>query len=249
MQWDSDLYKDKHAFVFKYGEDVLQLLDPQPGERILDVGCGTGDLTQLIAEAGARPVGIDSSAAMIGTASARFPGVEFKVADAADFYFENAFDAIFSNAALHWVRDAEGAVICMSRVLKPGGRFVVEMGGKGNIAHLTAGIADAVREIACVEPDQGRHYPSISEYTSLLEHHGMVVSAAWLFERPTVLSDGERGLRNWINQFEQAVFKDFSEDQREAIIRLAEVKLRDQLFDDGYWVADYKRLRIVAHKI
>ncbi len=249
MQWDSDLYKEKHAFVYKYGEDVLQLLAPQPGERILDVGCGTGDLTQLIANAGAKPVGIDSSADMIISASARFPGVEFKVANAADFYFEEQFDAIFSNAALHWVRDAEGAVICMSRVLKPGGRFVVEMGGKGNIAHLTAGIAEAVREIACVEPDHGRHYPSLSEYTSLLEQHGMVVSAAWLFERPTVLADGERGLRNWINQFEQAVFKDFSDARREAIISLAEVKLRDRLFRDGNWVADYKRLRIVAHKI
>lgn len=249
MQWDSDLYKEKHAFVYKYGEDVLQLLAPQSGERILDVGCGTGDLTQLIANAGAKPVGIDSSADMIISASARFPGVEFKVANAADFYFEEQFDAIFSNAALHWVRDAEGAVICMSRVLKPGGRFVVEMGGKGNIAHLTAGIAEAVREIACVEPDHGRHYPSLSEYTSLLEQHGMVVSAAWLFERPTVLADGERGLRNWINQFEQAVFKDFSDARREAIISLAEVKLRDRLFRDGNWVADYKRLRIVAHKI
>lgn len=249
MQWDSDLYKEKHAFVYKYGEDVLQLLAPQPGERILDVGCGTGDLTQLIANAGAKPVGIDSSADMIISASARFPGVEFKVANAADFYFEEQFDAIFSNAALHWVRDAEGAVICMSRVLKPGGRFVVEMGGKGNIAHLTAGIAEAVREIACVEPDHGRHYPSLSEYTSLLEQHGMVVSAAWLFERPTVLADGERGLRNWINQFEQAVLRGFSDEQREAIIGLAEIKLRDRLFRDGNWVADYKRLRIVAHKI
>jgi trans-aconitate methyltransferase len=249
MQWNSDLYQDKHAFVFKYGEDVLGLLAPQPGERILDVGCGTGDLTQLIAQAGATPVGIDNSPEMIATASARFPGVEFKVADAADFYFEEAFDAIFSNAALHWVRNAEGAVICMTRVLRSGGRFVVEMGGRGNIAHLTAGIAEAVREIACVEPDHGRHYPSISEYSTLLEHHGMVVSAAWLFERPTVLADGENGLRNWINQFEQAVLRDFSEDQREAIIGLAETKLRDRLFRDGNWIADYKRLRIVAHKV
>ena len=249
MQWNADLYKDKHAFVFQYGEDVLKLLDPQPGERILDVGCGTGDLTQLIAQAGAKPVGIDNSSEMIATASARFPGVEFKLADAADFYFEESFDAIFSNAALHWVRNMEGAVICMTRALRHSGRFVVEMGGKGNIGQLTAGIAEAVREVACVDPDHGRHYPSIAEYSSLLEKHGMTVSAAWLFERPTVLSDGEKGLRNWINQFEQAVFRDFSEGQRKAIIELAEVKLRDRLFRDGNWVADYKRLRIAAHKI
>ncbi len=249
MQWDADLYKNKHKFVFQYGENVLKLLDPQPGERILDVGCGTGDLTKSIAQAGARPLGIDNSAAMIETASARFPGVEFKLADAADFQFEEAFDAIFSNAALHWVRDMEGAVICMARALRHGGRFVVEMGGKGNIAQLTNGIAEAVREVAGVEPDHGRYYPSIPEYGTLLERHGMVVTAAWLFERPTVLADGEKGLRNWVNQFEQAVLCDFSEDQREEIIELTEAKLRDRLFRDGNWVADYKRLRVVAHKI
>jgi len=249
MQWNSDLYQDKHAFVFKYGEEVLKLLTPQPGERILDVGCGTGHLTDLIARAGTAAVGIDYSAEMIAAAAASFPNVEFKVADAADFNFSEPFDAIFSNAALHWVRDAEGAVICMSRALKSGGRFVVEMGGKGNIAIMTAGIAEAVREVAGVEPDHGRHYASISEYTTLLEHHEMQTDCAWLFDRPTVLADGENGLRNWINQFEQAVLKDFSDEQREAILVLAENKLRDQLFRDGNWVADYKRLRIVAHKL
>lgn len=249
MQWNSGLYQDKHAFVFKYGEDVLQLLAPQPGERILDVGCGTGHLTDLIAKAGATALGIDYSAEMIAAAALSFPDVKFKVADAADFSFSEPFDAIFSNAALHWVRDAEGAVICMSRALKSGGRFVVEMGGKGNIAIMTAGIAEAVREVTGVEPDHGRHYPSISEYTTLLERHEMLTDSAWLFDRPTVLADGEKGLRNWINQFEQAVLKDFSETQREAIIALAENKLRERLFRDGNWVADYKRLRIVAHKI
>ncbi|MDB6060762.1 MAG: methyltransferase family protein [Verrucomicrobiaceae bacterium] len=248
MQWNSALYQDKHAFVFKYGEDVVQLLAPQAGERILDVGCGTGHLSNVIAHTGAKVVGIDNSADMIASATASFPGVTFQVADAADFNFFELFDAIFSNAALHWVRDAEGAVICMSRALKSGGRFVVEMGGNGNIEKLTRGIGDAVREVVGAEVDHGRHYPSISEYTTLLERHGMVVSNALLFDRPTVFADGELGLRNWINQFEQAVLRDFSSEQQVEIIRVAEGKLRDQLFRDGNWVADYKRLRIVAHK-
>ncbi|MGH6628953.1 MAG: class I SAM-dependent methyltransferase [Burkholderiales bacterium] len=130
MQWDSSLYDDKHSFVTKYGEGVLELLAPQPGERILDVGCGTGHLTQLIAGAGAQVTGMDNSAEMIATARAGHPDLRFVVGDAADFFFDEPFDAVFSNAALHWVHRAEEAVICMSRALKPGGRFVVEFGGK-----------------------------------------------------------------------------------------------------------------------
>ena len=248
MEWNAQLYRQQHAFVFGYGEAVVELLAPQPGERILDVGCGTGELTARIAAAGAEVVGIDLSPAMINSARAAHPQVRFEVADAADFRFEQPFDAIFSNATLHWVRDADGAAACMSRALRSGGRLVIEMGGHGNIAALTAGIASAVRAVVGVEPDHGRHYPSIGEYTALLERHGFETTAAWLFERPTPLSDGEQGLRRWIEQFEQAVLKNFDAAQREAIIALTEDKLRADLFQDGRWVADYKRLRLIARK-
>lgn len=248
MEWNAQLYRQQHAFVFGYGEAVVELLTPQPGERILDLGCGTGELTAHIAAAGAEVVGIDLSPAMIGSARAAHPGLRFEVADAADFRFDQPFDAIFSNAALHWVRDAEGAAACMSRALRSGGRLVIEMGGHGNIAALRAGIAAAVRAVVGIEPDHGRHYPSIGEYTALLERHGIETTAAWLFERPTPLAGGERGLRLWIEQFEQAVLKDFDAAQREAIIALAEDKLRASLLQDGQWVADYKRLRLIARK-
>ena len=248
MEWNAQLYRQKHAFVSGYGEAVVELLAPQPGERILDVGCGTGELTARIAAAGAEVVGIDLSPAMIDGARAAHPQATFEVADAADFRFERPFDAIFSNAALHWVRDAEGAAACMSRALRSGGRLVIEMGGRGNIAILAAGIAAAVREVAGVEPDHGRHYPGIGEYTALLERHQLETTAAWLFDRPTELADGELGLRHWIDQFEQGVLKDFDKAQREAIIALAEDKLRADLFRDGRWVADYKRLRLIARK-
>lgn len=139
MKWDSELYNQKHAFVFKYGEDLLALLDARPGERILDVGCGAGQLTAMIAASGADVTGMDSSPEMIATARAAYPEISFVIADASDFSFAEAakvYDAIFSNAALHWVERAEDAIVCMSKALKPGGRFVVEFGGKGNIANI-----------------------------------------------------------------------------------------------------------------
>jgi trans-aconitate methyltransferase len=249
MQWNAALYQSNHAFVFQYGEGVVELLAPQRGERILDIGCGTAELTARIAEAGAEVVGLDSSPEMIAAARQRFPRLEFTVADAADFSFAALFDAVFSNAALHWVKDTEGAVICMARSLKPSGRLVIEMGGRGNIAQLTDAIGAAVLAVTGITAEHGRHYPSISEYTGLLEKHGFEIDSAQLFARPTRLAGGEAGLRNWIDQFEQAVLKDFSAEQRTAIVALAEQRLREKLFIDGHWLADYKRLRIVAHKI
>jgi len=249
MQWDSSLYQTRHDFVFKYGEGVLELLEPQNGERVLDVGCGTGELTARIAAAGARAVGLDSSPDMIAAARKRFADIEFVHADAADFAFDESFDAIFSNAALHWVKDREGAVACMARALKPGGRFVVEMGGRGNIAQLTAAIDAAVLAITGAHAEHGRYYPALGEYSALLEKYGVEVTGAWLFDRPTQLAEGSLGLRNWIAQFEREVLKDCTEAQRAAIDAAVEDALRDTLFSDGHWFADYRRLRIVARKI
>lgn len=261
MQWDSSLYQTRHDFVFKYGEGVLELLEPRAGERVLDVGCGTGELTARIAESGARVVGLDSSPDMIAAARARScnrernkdcdkeTGIEFVQADAANFAFDEPFDAIFSNAALHWVKDMEGAVICMARALKPGGRFVVEMGGRGNIAQLTAAIDAAVLAVTGTHAAHGRYYPALGEYSALLEKYGVEVTAAWLFDRPTQLAEGPLGLRNWIAQFEREVLRDCTEAQRVAIIAAVEDALRDRFFIEGHWFADYRRLRIVARKI
>src|SRR5579871_2784441 len=132
-KWNASLYDDKHNFVFKYGEDVVQLLAPGQGERILDIGCGTGYLTSLIAQAGARVVGIDNSNSMVQKAQAVYPDLDFRLMSASDFHFNDPFDAIFSNATLHWVLEKEKAIDCIYHNLKPGGRLVLEMGGKGNV--------------------------------------------------------------------------------------------------------------------
>ena len=117
--WDTSLYDQKHAFVFEYGKGLIPLLQPQPGELILDLGCGTGHLTHAIAESGAHVIGIDSSASMIETAQSTYPHLEFLVADARDFSFASPFDAIFSNATLHWIIEAEQVARCIAASLKP----------------------------------------------------------------------------------------------------------------------------------
>src|SRR5471030_3268425 len=128
MKWNAELYDDKHAFVFQYGESVLELLDVKPGERILDLGCGTGHLTKKIQEEGAEVVGIDASPEMIAQAKENYPELDFIVANGADFSFDEPFDAVFTNATLHWIHDADCVIKSVDKGLKPDGRFVGEFG-------------------------------------------------------------------------------------------------------------------------
>ncbi|MDX2040732.1 MAG: methyltransferase domain-containing protein [Acidobacteriota bacterium] len=248
MKWDTNLYDQKHSFVTKYGEDLLSLLDARPGERILDVGCGSGHLTKQIADTGAEVVGLDSSPEMIATAQAAYPTLKFLVADASDFSFDQPFDAIFSNAALHWVARAEEAVICMARALKPGGRFVIEMGGKGNIAGIATALEQAIRNQHGREVKATNYFPAIGEYAALLEKHGIEVVSALLFDRPTKLEGGEDGLQNWIKMFRRELVIGYSEAEQQAIFAEVKTALRNRLFYDGNWFADYRRLRITAYK-
>src|SRR5215475_211624 len=125
-RWDATLYDGSHGFVHRLGAGVVELLDPKPGERVLDVGCGTGHLTKKIADAGATALGVDASAAMIAEARRNFPDLRFEIASATEMRFQQPFDAVFSNAALHWVRPPEAAVARMYEALRPGGRFVIE---------------------------------------------------------------------------------------------------------------------------
>lgn len=246
--WNASLYDQKHSFVSEYGKSLIPLLEPQPGEFILDIGCGTGHLTQAIAEAGAHVVGLDSSASMIETARATYPDLEFLVADARNFSFPTPFDAVFSNAALHWIPEAEEVVRSIAAALKPGGRFVAEFGGKGNIATIVSAFQQSLREITNIEADFGWYYPSIGEYASLLERHGLAVQTALLFDRPTKLEDGENGLRNWLQMFRRDILQNMSDETKLQVIERTEAKARDLLFKGDHWIADYKRLRVVAYK-
>ncbi len=247
--WDVNLYEQKHAFVYEYGKGLISLLQPQPGELILDLGCGTGHLTHIIAESGARVIGIDSSASMIASAQSTYPQLEFQVADARDFSFASPFDAIFSNATLHWNPEADQVVRCIVASLKPGGRFVAEFGGKGNVETITTAVQQSMREVLHEEVDFGWYFPTIGEYASLLEKNGLEVSSALLFDRPTPLEDGEMGLRNWIQMFGERVLRDLSDDVKQQVLARTEEMTRDRLHKNGQWTADYRRLRIVAYKV
>ena len=246
--WNASLYDQKHAFVFEYGKSLLSLLDPQPGESILDLGCGTGHLTKAIAESGAHVVGLDSSPSMIEVARAAYPELEFILADATNFSLPATFDAVFSNATLHWVIEAEKAIRCIATSLKTGGRLVAEFGGKGNVATIITAIQQSIWELVHIEVKHGWYYPSIGEYTPMLEKYGLAVQSAILFDRPTKLEDGENGLRNWIQMFCASMFRDVPDAMKEQVLHSTEEKVRDRLFMVDHWIADYRRLRIMAAK-
>jgi trans-aconitate methyltransferase len=242
--WDSSLYDDRHSFVWKKASDLIDILDPKPGERILDLGCGTGHLTAEIAARGAIVTGLDASVSMVAQARQNYPKLRFMLADAGDFHVE-PLDAVFSNAVLHWIPDAGPTIASVSRALKPGGRFVFEMGGKGNNARVLAAIT-AVLEKAGYMPRFPWFFASAGEYATLLEQHGFEVQTLWTFERWTQLDHPEKGLREWLEMFANSCFEDVPANARPAIIDEVESRLRPELWRDGAWWIDYRRLRVVA---
>lgn len=248
MQWDAQVYDNQHSFVFKYGNKILQMLNPQAGERILDVGCGTAHLTQQIAETGAEVTGVDQSESMLEQARRLYPQLNLIHGDIAHFTALQPFDAVFSNATLHWVTEADAAAHCMADALRKGGRFVVEFGGKGNVFHTVGAFTQALQEITGRTLGREWHNPSIPEYTALLEKHGLEVTFAELWDRPTLL-EGEDGYRNWLKGFRKPIVDAIpTDEEREAVLQRAEVLARPHLYRDGAWYADYRRLRIVAWK-
>ncbi len=246
--WDPELYEARHSFVWQFGQDLLDLLNPKPGERVLDLGCGPGNLTQRIADRGAHVVGLDSSAAMIGQARQNYPRLQFVLGDAAAMKFDGEFDAVFSNAALHWMLDARAVAGAIGRALKKNGRLVAELGGKGNIEHIERALESVLARYIGELPLRRTFFPSIGAYTALLEEQGLEVRMAQLFDRPTKL-EGEKGMENWLRQFSWYYFEALPNREREAALREVIEELRPALLGEGGWLADYRRLRIVAARV
>lgn len=248
--WKTGLYDEKLDYVSAFGKDVAALLAPQPGERILDLGCGTGDLAHDISTSGASVLGMDISAQMIEAAKRKYPKLDFMTGDAEHFALDEPVDAVFSNAALHWMTRPERVIGCIWNVLKPGGRFVAEFGGKGNVEKIVNGII-RVLERDCGVNAAARnpwYFPSIGQYSTLLEQQGFRVTYAVHFDRPTPMKDGENGLNLWLTGYADDFFAGLSPRDKQEAIRTIEDELRGELYKDGTWYIDYSRLRIMAVK-
>ncbi len=243
--WDTQAYEKNGAFVHGLAGGVVEWLAPLPGERILDLGCGDGQLTQRLTATGARVQGVDASPQMVAAARGRGVAVDEASAEALP-YGDGAFDAVFSNAALHWVRGQDAMLAEVRRVLRPGGRFVAEMGGHGNVAAILVALMAVLARYGHGElENEVNYYPTAAAYTKRLERAGFRVERMALIPRPTPL--GEGGMAEWLRTFRRGVLDNLPVELREPVIAettelLAKV-LRDE---DGNWVADYVRLRFLA---
>ncbi len=241
--WDSKLYDDRHHFVTTLGSGVVELLAASPGERVLDVGCGTGDHVAQLRAAGVDAVGVDASAEMVERALAKFPDLPVRVADATALPFRAEFDAVVSNAALHWVRDAAAAARSIHRALRPGGRFVAELGGHGNVAIIRAAAESLRAELGVGAVESPWYFPTIGTYAGVLESASFDVGQALLFDRPTALT-GDDGMAGWLQMFGRHLLAGVPDE--DAFVGELVARLRPQLHRDGCWWADYRRLRITA---
>jgi trans-aconitate methyltransferase len=250
-RWDSTLYDESFGIITRLGAGVFELLAPLPGERIVDLGCGTGALTAQIAAAGAEVVGIDASEEMITRARQLYPQLRFEVARGEDFAVEEPVDAIFSNAALHWMSPPEAVAAAVARALEPGGRFVAEMGGSGNIATIVAAIYQALAEegISRERVRNPWYFPSIAEYASLLERADFEVRFMQLFDRPTPLDDCPNGIADWLRMFGGDLLAVVPAARRTRVQERVNELTRPRLEREGRWVADYRRLRFMAVKL
>jgi len=246
VRWDPALYAANAGFVPALGNAALALLAPQPGEAILDLGCGDGVLTAQIAAAGAVVEGIDADAAMIAASRAR--GLEARVLDARKLEVAARYDAVFSNATLHWIRPPEAVIRNVARALKPGGRFVGEFGGHGNVAAIRAalGATLAARGLAEIGRPEWQYYPAADEYAGLLAAAGFVVEVCEIVPRPTPLPGS---VSDWLRTFRGGFLEaaGVPEALQAEVIAETEARLAPCLRDSaGRWTADYVRLRFAA---
>ena len=249
MTWNAANYDNRFSFVARGGESLIDLLDPSPGERVLDLGCGTGELTAKIAERGATVVGLDSDANMVERARARFPHVEFVHTDGHEFSL-GQFDGVFSNAVLHWLMRPRAVTASVRAALRDGGRFVAEQGGAGNAAQTLAAL-DAARV------DNGRapvsplpwYYPTVGEPATLLEACGFRVHLMLHFDRPSPLDDCPEGIVDWAQMFGGAYYADIAAAEQPQFFAAAARHGEPLRRDDGVTVIDYVRLRWQAEAV
>ncbi len=243
--WNPDQYSEHGRFVSDLGMPVIELLAPRPGEHILDLGCGDGALTQKLADFGCQVIGVDASPEMIAAAQRR--GLEARVVDTRALPFQNEFDAVFTNAALHWIKQPDEVIAGVWRALKPGGRFVGECGGHGNVVTIVAALESELAkrgvDTTAINP---WYFPSAEEYRRRLEARSFNVSTIELFPRPTPLPGDILG---WLETFAQSFTAPLPVSEHRAYLKEVAALCRPKLCDPaGRWTADYVRLRFAATK-
>lgn len=243
--WNAGTYDANARFVSDLAGAVVEWLDPKPGERILDVGCGDGPLTQQLAEFGCDVVGVDSSGNFVEACKAK--GLDARLMDGHDLQFDGEFDAVFSNAALHWMTRPAEVIDGIKRALKPGGRFAAEFGGHGNVAAIvTAMRGVAVNRGANPASVMCWYFPTPDEYSALLNDAGFEVQRIGLFPRPTPL---KTGMEAWLKLFSLPFFEQFGEASEDALKETADLLAPSLQDDSGNWTADYVRLRVEARLV
>jgi trans-aconitate methyltransferase len=262
QDWDATRYDAQYSFVYEYGRSLVDLADLRPGESVLDVGCGTGVLTAALSAQNAADhpgekvyaLGMDADPRMVDTARANFPHLDFMQGDARNFTLTRPVDVLFSNAALHWIpcADLDRTMACLARALQPNGRFIVELGGEGNVGQIVTALQHVLQE---------RHngatfdlpwcFPTIADFTKHMENNGIEPLSAVLFDRPTVLEGGKEGLNDWLRMFAgQFLLQDEPSHLDDTTLAAVNDRLRTHLFNDNQqqWTADYRRLRVVGRK-
>ena len=252
--WHASTYAVNGRFVADLAHAVIDLLAPKPGERILDLGCGDGALTEQLVASGAEITGLDASESMVQAARAR--GLNVLHGNARDMDFtrrdDNRFDAIFSNAALHWIPagDQPQALAAAFHALRPGGRFVAEMGAQGNIAAIRTALSAVLQQLGIdAEAAANSFFPSPAEYSGLLEAAGFLVESIYVLPRPTPLPNGRDGMHHWLTTFRSGVLDSLPSGTKAQVLADVVALLRPILADlSGEWTADYVRLRFRARK-
>lgn len=249
QNWDAETYQRNFSFVPEYGRVLIDILAPQKGEKILDLGCGPGALTAEIAAKGGVMTGVDRDANMIALAQKAHPEITFLRRDGGHLDLDMDFDAVFSNAALHWMKLDE-VFPQVAKVLRKGGRFAAEMGGAGNIAGIVDAIYAALGKMQLKAADfpEPWFFPTTAEAAQKLEHAGFEVRYTHLYDRPTLLSDETGGIKGFVKMFGTSYLDKLPQARHEEFLQHVEDVARADLFKAGKWMADYRRFHFVAYK-
>lgn len=247
MNWAVATYDSAFGYVSAHGAPLVDLLDPQPDEKIIDLGCGAGALAAEISARGADVLGIDVNPGMIAKAKAQYPELSFTVDDPHDFTVAERHEAVASNGALHWLtRDPDAVITQVHAALRAGGRFVAEMGGAGNCAELVAAMQTAWREFGLAEPELPWYFPTPAEYATRLEEGGFTVRLLEYAERPTRMSQGPNGAADWVRTFAAEPLAQVPAETVEPLLMRINDLAAPALRRESGWVADYVRLRFAA---